>query len=153
LWDGGLSYGFAEYGFSVTGVDMSEEAGLPYSFNRIGQFVKMDLTKPRLRGEHEIIVGGPPCEPWSCLNLTRSIENHPLYGCLNFFFMEIIKLRPLIFVTENVPAIKNDSLLTENLESIQDCYDTTTSVIRYSNYGAAFARRRFFTVGIEEKSE
>ena len=149
---GGLSYGFAENGFMVTGVDISEEAGLAYSFNRIGNFVKMDLMNPGLRGTPEIVVGGPPCEPWSSLNLTRRKESHPRYRCLPVFFAEIHKLRPLIFVMENVPAIRNDPLLMENLEAMQKQYDTTTSVFVYSEYGAAFARRRFFTIGIRKET-
>ena len=145
---GGLSYGFAKTGFEVTGVDISKKAGLTYSLNRIGRFVKMDLMNAGLRGKPETIVGGPPCEPWSCLNLTRRKENHPRYKCLNAFFREVNNLKPLIFIMENVPAIKNDPLFTENLEFIKTCYDTLTTVVRYSDYGAAFARHRFFTVGV-----
>jgi len=148
---GGLSFGFAENGFIVTGVDVSEKAGLTYSLNRIGNFVKMDLMNPGLRGKHEIIIGGPPCEPWSCLNLTRRKEKHLRYKCLNAFFMEINKLRPLIFIMENVPAIRNDSSFAENLDDVQKYYDVVISVIVYSDYGAAFARRRLFTFGIKRE--
>jgi DNA (cytosine-5)-methyltransferase 1 len=145
---GGLSYGFAKTGFEVTGVDISEKAGSTYSLSGIGRFVKMDLMNAGLRGEHEVIIGGPPCEPWSCLNLTRRRENHPRYKCLNAFFEGVNNLRPLIFIMENVPAIKNDPLFTENLEFIKTFYDTSTTLVRYSDYGAAFARHRFFTVGV-----
>jgi DNA (cytosine-5)-methyltransferase 1 len=145
---GGLSYGFTKNGFSVTGVDINEKAGLTYCFNRIGQFVKMDLMTSGIRGEHEIIIGGPPCEPWSCLNLTRRKENHARYKCLNAFFGEVNNLRPLVFIMENVPAIKNDPLFIKNLEFIKTYYDILTTVVKYSDYGAAFARHRFFAVGV-----
>lgn len=81
---GGLSYGFARTGFEVTEVEISKKAGLTYSFNRIGKFVKMDLMRAGLRGKYEICMGGPPCEPWSCLNLTRRRKNHPRYdACMH----------------------------------------------------------------------
>lgn len=149
---GGLSYGFSKNGFEVTGVDISKEAGAAYSFNRIGQFIKMDLTRLGLRGEHDIIIGGPPCEPWSCLNLTRRRQDHPKYECLNAFFIGINKLRPFIFIMENVPAISGDDSFAENLEAIEEEYDTVKTVFRYSDYGAAFARRRFFTIGIRREN-
>lgn len=145
---GGLSHGFAVNGFIVTGVDISEKAGLAYSFNRIGNFVKMDLMNPRLRGKHDIVIGGPPCEPWSSLNLTRRGKKHPLYKCVNAFFKEVRNLAPLIFIMENVTAIKSDHLFVENLKTVQECYDTFTTVVKYSDYGAAFARHRFFTIGV-----
>ena len=144
---GGLSYGFTKNGFEVTGVDISRKAGLTYSFNGIGNFVEMDLMDSGLRGEHQIILGGPPCEPWSCLNLTKRGKDHPRYKCLGAFFAEVHRIKPLVFVMENVPAIKSDPLFAENLLAIQKYYNTVTTDVRYSEYGAAFARRRFFTVG------
>lgn len=149
---GGLSFGFAKNGFIVTGVDVGEKAGLTYHSNRIGHFVKMDLMNPGLRGKQEILIGGAPCEPWSCLNLTKRKKRHPLYKCLNAFFMAIYRLNPLIFIMENVPAIRKDPLFTGNLRAIQEYYDTNTTSILYSDYGAAFARRRFFTFGIRKDS-
>lgn len=145
---GGLSYGFAQNGFEVIGVDISEKAGLAYVSNGIGDFVRMDLMRPGLRGQYEVVMGGPPCEPWSCLNLTRRGENHPRYKCLTAFFGQIRKSRPLVFIMENVPAVKNDPSFLRNLKTIRRHYDTVTEDIRYSDYGAAFGRRRFFTVGV-----
>jgi len=60
-------------------------------------------------------------------------------------------LRPLVFVMENVPAIKSDPLFARNLGTIQKYYDTVTTNVRYSDYGAAFARNRFFTLGVRSE--
>ena len=148
---GGLSYGFAQNGFEVTGVDISEKAGRTYIFNRIGTFQKRNLMKKGVEGNYKVIIGGPPCEPWSCLNLTRRKENHPRYNCLSSFFREVHRMKPLIFVMENVPAIRKDPILAKNLQKIGEQYSAMVEIVDYSNYGAAFARKRFFAIGIRKE--
>jgi len=149
---GGLSHGFAQCGFKVTGVDLSEKAGLVFSKNSIGAFLRRDLMNSRIQGEYEIIIGGPPCEPWSCLNLTRRNKNHLKYKCLSAFFKKVKRKKPFIFVMENVPAVQKDPLLIENLEDIRKHYDTDKRTITYSDYGAASARHRFFIIGVKLKT-
>lgn len=149
---GGLSSGFVRNGFKVTGVDISEKAGQTFSSNRLGTFVKKDLMRSGVHGRFDILIGGPPCEPWSCLNLTRRGNRHPLYGCLDAFFKEVQKLKPDAFVMENVPAIQKDHSFLMNLEAVGKRYDTIVRAFRYSDYGAAFARRRLFVVGVKNKA-
>lgn len=92
---GGLSSGFVQNGFKVTGVDISEKAGQTFSSNRLGTFVKKDLMRTGVHGKFDVVIGGPPCEPWSCLNLTRRGNKHPLYGCLGAFFRIDLSIPPL----------------------------------------------------------
>jgi DNA (cytosine-5)-methyltransferase 1 len=149
---GGLSSGFARTGFKVTGVDISEKVGRTFSSNKFGTFVKKDLMRSGIRGRFDVVIGGPPCEPWSSLNLTRRGDKHPLYGCLDAFFREVLKLKPDAFVMENVPALQKDSSFLMNLKAVGKRYDTIARTFRYSDYGAAFARRRLFVVGIKKKA-
>jgi DNA (cytosine-5)-methyltransferase 1 len=150
---GGLSYGFTENGFEVTGLDISNDAGLTYSYNKIGMFLKKDLTKTRIKGYYEVITGGPPCEPWSCLNLTRRKQKHPNYGCISSFFGKVRIKKPIVFVMENVPAIRKDLLFVSNLDYIKREYDATIRIVKYSDYGAAFARKRLFLVGVKKEKK
>lgn len=145
---GGLAYGFAKTGFTVVGVDISREAGLTFSFNRIGDFILADLTKYKIGGKYDIILGGPPCEPWSCLNLRRRRSDHPKYGCIIKFFEEVRRHMPKIFILENVPPIRNDSMFIRNLENMRKYYNISQEIVRYSDYGAAFARHRYIAVGV-----
>ena len=149
---GGLSSGFSINGFKVTGVDISEKVGQTFSSNRLGTFVKKDLMRSGVHGKFDLVIGGPPCEPWSCLNLTRRGDKHPLYGCVGAFFREIRKLKPDAFIMENVPAIQKDHSFLKGLEGIGKRYDTIARTFRYSDYGAAFARRRLFVIGIRKKT-
>jgi DNA (cytosine-5)-methyltransferase 1 len=148
---GGLSWGFAKTGFQIMGIDISEKAGLTFSHNKLGKFLKKDLTQSEVFGrqKYAVILGGPPCEPWSCLNLRKRGKEHPLYNCLSAFFREIHRLKPPVFVMENVPAIQKDPLLLQNLEATRKYYDLSSRIFKYSDYGAAFARHRLFIIGVK----
>ena len=145
---GGLGYGFVKAGFNVTGFDKNEKAGMTYVFNRIGNFIMADLIDYNICGDFGIIIGGPPCEPWSRLNVRRRREKHPLRACVKAFFREIRRLHPLIFVMENVLAIRSDQLFKRCIGQVEGDYDICMQVIRYSDYGAATARRRLFVIGV-----
>ena len=145
---GGLAYGFAKLGFEIIGVDISRKAGLTYSYNRIGSFILMDLLKSGIIGRFDLIIGGPPCEPWSSLNLRRRKRSHPHYNCISAFFTELNKCRPIAFVMENVPALRKDPLFIKFMKKISKYYNTSVRIIKYSDYGAAFSRRRLFALGI-----
>jgi len=149
---GGLSWGFREAGFRTCGVDISEQCGLAYLHNRLGEFVRGDLTKFVPEGRWEVIVGGPPCEPWSLLNLTKRGSAHPKAGCLDAFFRMVRMLRPKVFVLENVVALKSCSSFQKNLQKLEGWYEISCQTVRYSDYGAATSRRRLFCLGTHRRS-
>jgi DNA (cytosine-5)-methyltransferase 1 len=148
---GGLSYGFSLEGFQVTGFDKWDCAVLSFNHNRIGVAVKMDLldSLPEIPSDC-IIVGGPPCEPWSRLNLNKSKKGsrHPLYGCLFRFFEIVLRNRPILFVMENVQGVLKDVRANIFMEKIKRGYSVEARVISYADYGAATARRRLFVIGV-----
>jgi len=150
---GGLSYGFSESGFETVGFDISTKAGKTYSQNRVGGFIRMNLMRSEIRGKCDVMVGGPPCEPWSCLNLTRRKRKHPGYVCLSRFFDFVRSSKPLLFVMENVPSVRRDPVFDAEIGRMNPCYDIDTRVVRYSDHGAATARRRLFAVGIRRELE
>jgi DNA (cytosine-5)-methyltransferase 1 len=150
---GGLSYGFSSQGFRVTGFDKWNYAVLSFNHNRIGPAIEMDLLKyyPKIPKEC-IIIGGPPCEPWSRLNLYRwrRGKRHPLYDCLFRFFEFVLRSRPLLFVMENVPDVLKDAGMITVMKKIEHYYSVETRVISYADYGAATARRRLFVIGVRK---
>ena len=147
---GGLSYGFSSEGFQVTGFDKWDCAVFSFNHNRIGTAVEMDLLTdyPKIPREC-IIIGGPPCEPWSRLNLYRwrRGRRHPLYSCLFRFFEIVLRNRPVLFVMENVPDALKDAGMIAIIERIGRYYSVEARVISYADYGAATARRRLFVIG------
>jgi site-specific DNA-cytosine methylase len=74
--------GFARAGFEVVGVDVSETAGRAFELDKIGKFVRADISKESVQGDFDIIIGGPPCKPWSAVNTTRRGKNHRDYQLL-----------------------------------------------------------------------
>lgn len=150
---GGLSHGFAESGFDVTGVDLLETTGTVYRRYVSENFIQADLSVEYVRGKYDVIVGGPPCKPWSPVNLSRRAEIHRDYHLVERFVDHIRILAPRIFIMENVPALRKDKIFEKQMEILKHMrYQIDTLVVRYSDFGAPTSRRRLLAVGIRDNS-
>lgn len=144
---GGLSLGFKEAGFSVQGYDKDKHAVSTYQGN-VGACEEVDLGSQIPRVLADVLVGGPPCRPWSRLNVRRDRREHPDRRLFVAFTVAVMKYTPSVFVLENVPLIEKDALFEELVGRAERLgYDVGTEVVRYSDYGAALSRRRLFTFG------
>ena len=147
---GGFAQGFKDAQYDVTGVDISECAGKTFELNRYGRFKRADLTSELIKGEFEVIVGGPPCKPWSAVNTAKRGTDHKDFVLLSRFFEHIRVNRPKMFLLENVPLLAGEPSLKGHiaqLESKEYGYSTMAKVIQYSNYGAPTRRHRFVLFG------
>ncbi|MHB1708460.1 MAG: DNA cytosine methyltransferase [Thermoplasmataceae archaeon] len=150
---GGLSHGFAVNGFDVTGVDISESAGVVYRQYASENFIRANLFVEYVSGRYDVIVGGPPCRPWSPVNLSRRAEIHRDYHLIERFVDHIRILAPRMFILENVPALRRDTSFERQMEILTHMgYHIDTSIVRYSDYGASTSRRRLVAVGIRHGS-
>jgi len=149
---GGLSYGFFLEGFKIVGFDKSRYAVSSFNYNRLGVAFRKNLLNSKIKLERncEIIIGGPPCEPWSRLNLNKKkrLSKHPLHRCLSRFFNIIAQKEPIVFIMENVPDVLRDPKVNTILRRLKTRYSIAARVIRYSDYGAAISRRRLFIIGV-----
>lgn len=146
---GGFSLGFSREGFQVFGIDYKDYAIQTYEFNKIGIGYKKDLRKETINENFDIIIGGPPCRPWTLLNRRKRLDAHEDYILIDRFFEFIINLKPLIFVFENVFNIKNDMKIYNLLDLVSNYnYDIDYRIIYYKDYGAATNRKRFFALGV-----
>lgn len=146
---GGISIGFRDVGFSVTGVDISKAAGETFIENGIGKFILADLSAVTIDpAKYAVIAGGPPCRPWSSVNTVRRRANHKDYGLVAAFFRHVEIHKPRAFLLENVPPLKNDENLQLLLKRISSTYSIESKIIRYSDYGASTSRRRLIIFGI-----
>jgi DNA (cytosine-5)-methyltransferase 1 len=144
--------GFARAGFEVVGVDVSETAGRAFELNKIGKFVRADISKESVQGDFDIIIGGPPCKPWSAVNTTRRGKNHRDYQLLSKFFRNVERQMPRLFVLENVPLLANDETLRRNVRRLSKRgYSIMGRIMKYGDYGAPTSRHRFFLFGTREK--
>jgi DNA (cytosine-5)-methyltransferase 1 len=163
---GGLSLGFvrSSLGFEVQGFDANKHAVATYQQN-VGPAQLWDMTKllqaiegsapfaDALPHVHpEILIGGPPCRPWSAMNLQRRGEAHPDYHLVRAFQLAVLYYGPRVFVLENVPILGGDETFRALLDSqfLRLNYDVKADTVRYSEWGAATRRRRLFAIGVQK---
>lgn len=147
---GGLSAGFAAAGFPLTGVDSEKVAGTVYEAAGFGQAIQHDLGAELYdQGDFRVVLGGPPCRPWSAVNLQKRRGAHPDYALLSRFIEHVLVLRPDIFVMENVPALGSDAAYARGRRVLAAAgYHIDSQLLHYDRFGAATRRRRLFTVGV-----
>lgn len=146
---GGLSSGFSILGFSVTGIDAEPTGALVYESARYGTAHTMDLKTGSFAGKANVVVGGPPCRPWSPVNLQRRGDTHEDHRLLTRFVEHVQDLRPEVFIMENVPALRGDQIYKDGVRVLRDDgYDVDAHILHYDRFGAATRRRRLFTAGV-----
>jgi len=105
---GGLSLGFAKNNFNVKGYDINPYSPEIFKRNNIGTAETMDLSENFPDSKPDIIIGGPPCKPWSSVNVRKRLKNHPDYELLTYYFKNVLNLKPEAFVLENVIPLRKD---------------------------------------------
>lgn len=147
---GGLAYGFSRQGFAVRGIDRLPIVKDIFQRNSLGEVEVRDLHWKTENGGADIVVGGPPCRPWSTLNLTRRTNEHANYRLMARFMSHVIQNRPKMFLMENVPAaLSHADKLVERLSAplVRKGYATQSGTVKYSQYGASTSRSRFILFG------
>lgn len=145
---GGLSLGFKAAGFTVIGVDNERISASAFCTNNIGQHIQTDLHSSMAVRDVPVVIGGPPCRPWSAVNLQRRGRRHDDHALLKQFFLHLLEIRPSAFLMENVPPLLGDPDYKQLVQEMQlNGYVVSARVLRYSDFGAATSRRRLFTVG------
>jgi DNA (cytosine-5)-methyltransferase 1 len=145
---GGLTSGFRKAGYSVTGIDISEYAGETYRINKFGDFRQVDLSLDTVDGDYDVVIGGPPCRPWSPINTRRRGQIHSDYNLVDVFFTHIERIRPLAFILENVPPLASDMKFVSWLAAMKALgYSLQRETVQYSEYGAATRRHRLIVFG------
>jgi len=148
---GGLSYGFWKEGFEVYGVDINKFSEKIFQINGLGELKIADLKKEKIWGEYDIIIGGPPCRPWSSVNLRKRRHMHPDFPLLESFFEHVRRLKSPMFIMENVPGVRSDAeQVTADLKKL---YFLGFRVFRYSDFGAPTRRRRLFIIGLRKDTD
>ena len=147
---GGLAHGFSREGFEVRGVDRLPVVKEIFQRNSLGEVKVRDLHWKTENGGADVVVGGPPCRPWSTLNLTRRTNDHANYRLMARFMSHVFQNRPKVFLMENVPAAKSHAgELVDRLSTrlSERGYETRAATVKYSDYGAATSRSRLMLFG------
>ena len=106
------------------------------------------------RGELGLIVGGPPCQPFSNLG-KRSGQYDPTNGDLFAHFVRMVEeFLPHGFIFENVEGFGHAkhsevrTYLAENFARLG--YATTSGVLNSADYGDPQVRKRFVMLGVRD---
>lgn len=165
---GGLSTGLEEAGFRVRcAVEKDEEALDTFLYNRptmspekaSAQDVRKLVDNGDFIGEHEgvsLVVGGPPCQPYSLARRHRSPEDDDPRLHLFKPFVEIAReLGPRMVIMENVPGLlsADDGDLFERVKTeFSDAgFEVGHRMLEAEEFGVPQERRRVFVVAVNEE--
>jgi DNA (cytosine-5)-methyltransferase 1 len=100
---GGLALGFEAAGFETVGFEANPDCCVTYNRNLAGRCNHQFLTVETRYPEAEIVIGGPPCQPFSVgghqLGLEDARDGFPA------FIAAVEQVRPRIWMFENVRGL------------------------------------------------
>lgn len=104
------------------------------------------------RGEPALVVGGPPCQPFSNIGKKRGVED-PINGDLYAEYVRIVKeCLPKAFIFENVEGLrqgKHSQILDYLVGELSGAgYSVTYTVVNAADYGVPQQRKRFIMLGL-----
>lgn len=151
---GGFDIGFENAGFNIVWAnDFDKYAVETYTANVGKQIVLGDIRTEKANiPEHDVLVGGFPCQPFSTYGKLKGFEDEERGG-LFFEIKDILKThKTKVVVLENVKNLVNHNQgetfkrILHELHSIgYDCY---YQVLNSADYGIPQRRNRVFIVGL-----
>lgn len=161
---GGLSTGFLDAGIKIAaGFDIDRRSIEAYEYNHsyrgsrgfetdISRVSGQDLLEKAGVPRIDILVGGPPCQPFSIVGKRRGVDD--IRSGLVFDFLRIAEdLQPTALFFENVPnlASMNNGLhldaLVSGLQKLK--YAVQVEVVPAANFGVPQIRRRLLLMAIK----
>lgn len=145
---GGLALGFEAMGFDTIGFEMDADACETYRQNLRGACHKAVLTPQTEYPAADVIIGGPPCQPFSVgghqLGLKDSRDGFPS------FISAVERVKPEIWLFENVRGLlySNRWYFDEILERLKALnYIIDFKLLNAVDYGVPQNRERVIVVG------
>ena len=174
---GGLDYGFEAAGFeTAVAVEMNHDACETLRANREWTVIEDDIfnvTTARLleaarakRGEVDVLIGGPPCQPFSKSGYwagdAKRLDD-PRANTLGAYLRVLEEAKPRTFLLENVEGLtfrgKDEGfrLLINAFKAInkraKTNYRPCFKLLNAADYGVPQLRKRFIIVGSVEGTE
>jgi len=145
---GGLSLGFEAAGIGTTGIEMKKDCCDTYNQNLRGKCINDTLTKDYEFPKADIVIGGPPCQPFSHIGKQMGINDSR--DGFPIFISAVRKLKPKIWVFENVQGLLHRhkwylDQITQELEKTG--YRVDVKQIGMADYGVPQTRHRIVAVG------
>lgn len=145
---GGLSLGFEAAGYKTSGYEMEPNAAETYRHNLIGDCANIKLDTSFDYPEAQIIIGGPPCQPFSVGGNQNGIKD--ARNGFPIFIDAVKKLNPKVFMFENVRGLLYTNkwyfeIIIEELRSLG--YNIDYRLLNAVDFGVPQNRERLFVIG------
>jgi DNA (cytosine-5)-methyltransferase 1 len=145
---GGLGLGFEAAGFETLGFEMNPDCCATYNANLHGRCTESFLTPDTELPQADIVIGGPPCQPFSVgghqLGLEDSRDGFPA------FIAAVEKLKPKVWMFENVRGLlyKNRWYLDAVIRKLERFgYVVDVKLLNAAHYLVPQNRERIIVVG------
>src|SRR5947207_1906653 len=175
---GGLDFGFEAAGFrTAVAVELDPAACHAIRLNRRWPVIQAKIQDTSSRallktaglrvGEPDVLIGGPPCQPFSKSGYWKRGDalrlKDPRADTLAEFLRALAETRPRAFLLENVPGLafdrKNEGLqhLVQGIERVnrraRTNYRVHWRILNAADYGVPQMRERVFLVGARDGKE
>lgn len=175
---GGLDFGFEAAGFrTAVAVELDETCCSNLRANRNWPVIQADISQVRSkeilkaaqlrRGEADVLIGGPPCQPFSKSSYWHKGDSKrlkdPRAKTLKEYLRILRDTLPRTFLLENVPGLafqgKDEGLrlLLRGIQKINSQtrarYSVKWAVLHAAQFGVPQLRSRLFLVGSRDGNE
>lgn len=138
----------------VYAAEYDEDATKTYRHNIGDHIHQVDIRNVKATDlpDVDLIIGGPPCQPYSRANPSKEKrgENHAEGDMFKEYIRLVKETGVKMFLIENVPQLLTDSY-GENMkylmENLSSQYDITAKVIADCDVGGYTCRKRAFIIG------
>ncbi|MGD2183606.1 BsuBI/PstI family type II restriction endonuclease [Lusitaniella coriacea] len=144
---GGLALGFEVEGFHTYGFEMKQQAVATYNTNLCGSCEKKMLSVGMPEGEADVIIGGPPCQPFSQIGYQRGKQD--ARDGFPIFLDAVNRIQPKIAILENVRGLlyRNKDYLRQTIAELERFgYNVDTKLFKALEYGVPQKRERVVIV-------
>jgi len=149
---GGLALGFEAAGFETIGYESDGMACSTYRANLLGECHETHLTTESKFPKADIIIGGPPCQPFSVGGAQRGLEDSR--DGFPAFVSAVKQVEPKMFLFENVRGMlyRGKEYFREVTKELGKLgYIVNCKLIMASDYGVPQNRQRLFVIGHRHK--
>ena len=148
---GGLGLGFEAAGFRTLGYELKDDPVATYGANLHGECIQARLSPDSEIAEAEVIIGGPPCQPFSVGGNQKGRADER--DGFPAFLSAVERINPKFVMFENVRGMlyRNKLYLDRIMGHLHDLgYSVDARVLNCVNYGVAQRRERLVVVGYRD---
>jgi len=129
------------------GYEMKPEAVRTYNLNLGNRCTEMKLNVGQPEGSADMVIGGPPCQPFSQIGYQRGMRD-PRDG-FPIFLDAVNRMRPKIAIIENVRGLlfRNKDYLRQAISELERFgYSVDVRLLQALDYGVPQRRERVIVV-------